>query len=238
MGAQRADTLRVRSGVCSFCFVVGNCAVGRAAIVCTTRSLLYLLVPCTPLTADDGMKEFFQKLFGKGAKADAQRSAASVPAPRNQPQLFEPFKKGDVVGSAFEVLRKLGEGGFGVVYLVRHRESGGLFALKTFRDEFLADPQTREAFKREASLWSNLQTHPCVVVARWVQEIHGCLFVMMDYVPADSAGRVSLGDYLGNGPIDANTALKWGIQFCQGMEHAAAHGIRCHRETLNKEVIV
>jgi serine/threonine protein kinase len=185
------------------------------------------------------MKDFFKKLFGKRpVEMDVPKNATAMPASYSNRQVFEPFKKGDVIGGTFEVLRPLGEGGFGVVYLVRHRESGGLFALKTFRDEFLADPKTREAFKREASLWSNLQTHPCVVAARWVQEIHGRLFVMMDYVPADSAGRVSLGDYLGNGPIDANTALKWGIQFCQGMEHAAAHGIRCHRDIKPANILI
>jgi len=185
------------------------------------------------------MKDFFKKLFGKRpVETDTPRSTAAVSDTPKPAQVFEPFRKGDVIGGTFEVLRNLGEGGFGVVYLVRHRESGGLFALKTFRDEFLADPQTREAFKREASLWSNLQTHPCIVVARWVQEIHGRLFVMMDYVPADSAGRVNLGDYLGNGPIDANTALKWGIQFCQGMEHATAHGIRCHRDIKPANILI
>lgn len=185
------------------------------------------------------MKEFFQNLFGrKPAQHGAQKPATSAPATPIQRPEFDPFKKGDVIGGTFEVLRKLGEGGFGVVYLVRHRESGELFALKTFRDEFLTDSATREAFKKEALLWTNLQDHPCIVAARWVQEFHGRLFVMMDYLPADSAGRVSLGDYFGKGPLDANAALKWAIQFCQGMEHATAHGIRCHRDIKPGNILI
>ena len=151
---------------------------------------------------------------------------------------FEPYKKGDVIGGAFEVLRKLGEGGFGVVYLVRYRETDDVFALKTFRDELLGDPATRESFQKEALLWSNLQSHPFIVTARWVQEFHGRLFVMMDYVPADSAGRVNLSDHLGNGSLDANVALKFGIQFCHGMEHAIAHGIHCHRDIKPANILI
>ena len=184
------------------------------------------------------MKKFFQNLFGIEPPTDVQKRAEPAAVrPSSQPA-FEPYKKGDVIGGTFEVLRKLGEGGFGVVYLARHRQSGESFALKTFRDEFLADPASRESFKKEALLWSNLQSHPCIVAARWVQEFHGRLFVMMDYLPADSAGRVSLGDHIANGTVDTNEALKWGIQFCQGMEHAIAQGIRCHGDIKPANILI
>lgn len=184
------------------------------------------------------MKGFFENLFGKKPLAlDAEKRAELALLSPSQP-VFEPYKRGDVIGGTFEVQRKLGEGGFGVVYLVRHREADDVFALKTFRDELLADPATRESFKKEALLWCNLQSHPFIVAARWVQEFHGRLFVMMDYVPADSAGRVNLGDYLAGDPLDANVALKWGIQFCHGMEHAIAHGIRCHRDIKPANILI
>ncbi len=185
------------------------------------------------------MKSFFQKIFGIEPAAKAVQKPVAPAAARPSPQpAFEPYKEGDVIGGAFDVLRKLGEGGFGVVYLVRLRQTGGLFALKTYRDELLADPASRESFKKEALLWSNLQIHPCIVAARWIQEISGRLFVMMDYVPADSAGRVSLGDHLAADPLDPNIALKWGIQFCQGMEHAIAQGIRCHRDIKPANILI
>ncbi len=185
------------------------------------------------------MKSFFENLFGKNPPpGNVQKRAEPALLTQSQQPAFEPYKKGDVIGGTFEVLRKLGEGGFGVVYLVRHRQSGESFALKTFRDELLADPASRESFKKEALLWSNLQSHPSIVAARWVQEFHGRLFVMMDYLPADSAGRVSLGDHLADGALDANVALKWGIQFCQGMEHAIAQGIRCHRDIKPANILI
>jgi serine/threonine protein kinase len=106
------------------------------------------------------MKGFFENLFGKKPLAlDAEKRAELALLSPSQP-VFEPYKRGDVIGGTFEVQRKLGEGGFGVVYLVRHRETDDVFALKTFRDELLADPATRESFKKEALLWCNLQSHP------------------------------------------------------------------------------
>ena len=185
------------------------------------------------------MKKFFQKLFGiEPPPKDVQKRAEPAAVSPSPQPAFEPYKKGDVIGGTFEVLRKLGEGGFGVVYLVRLRQTGGLFAVKTFRDELLADPASRESFKKEALLWSNLQIHPRILAARWVQEINGRLFVMMDYVPADSDGRVTLADHIADGVLEADVALKWGIQFCHGMEHAMAHGIRCHRDIKPANILI
>ena len=148
------------------------------------------------------------------------------------------YKKGDVIGGKFEVLGILGKGGFGIVYLVRHRESGGVFALKTFRDELLGDSAARQAFKKEASLWVNLERHPFVLAALWVQEVYERLFVMMDYVEADPQGRVSLGDHIGRGQLDSNQLLKWAIEFCLGMEHARAQGIDCHRDIKPANILI
>ena len=49
------------------------------------------------------------------------------------------YKKGDFIGQKYEVYDVLGVGGFGIVYLVYSRETKGVYALKTFRDEYLED---------------------------------------------------------------------------------------------------
>ncbi|MEO7300185.1 MAG: tetratricopeptide repeat protein [Verrucomicrobiota bacterium] len=150
------------------------------------------------------------------------------------------FKKGDVFGRRYEVLDLLGKGGFGVVYLVHDRHLKILVALKTFRDEFLADPKARDAFKKESLLWVSLENHPHILAAQLVNETNGRLFVSMDYIAPDAQGRVSLHDHLisTNGPLDANQALGWAIQFCLGMEHAQTHGIKCHRDIKPSNILI
>jgi tetratricopeptide (TPR) repeat protein len=172
------------------------------------------------------------------------------------------YKKGDVIAGKYVVHQLLGKGGFGVVYLVHLRETGEAFALKTFKDELTANPAACEAFKKEALVWVNLERHPFILSAIWVEEVHhgriatsnesgklilparsvqevsGRLFVVMDYVAADAKGRANLWDHLAGDPLDESQMLKWGIQFCLGMEHAKAHGVECHRDIKPANIMI
>ena len=170
------------------------------------------------------MKGFFGNLFGKQPEP-----AKHGVAKRTE---FEFYKKGDVIGGKYEVLGILGKGGFGIVYLVHDRSINAVCALKTFRDELLVDSAAKEAFKKEALLWVNLERHPFILAAQWVEEVFGRLFVAMDQIAPDAQGRVSLADHLAQakGSLDRRQVLEWAIQFCLGMEHANAHGIECHRD--------
>jgi len=182
------------------------------------------------------MKSFFNNLFGQ----KPQPQDAGQRRPQAQRKEFELYKRGDVIGGKYEVQRTLGKGGFGVVYLVCVRGSGQFCALKTFRDELLANPDAREAFKREALVWVSMEEHPFILTARWVDEFSGRLFVQMDYLKPDAAGRVSLHDHLttATGPLDLNQTLEWAIQFCMGMAHAREHGVECHRDIKPANVLI
>jgi serine/threonine protein kinase len=168
------------------------------------------------------------------------KPAAAVRRDASRQEAAELYKKGNVIDGKYEIHRALGKGGFGVVYLAYDREKKEVCALKTFRDELLADVAAREAFKKEAFLWVNLEEHPFILAARWVLEVSGRLFVEMDYVVPDAHGRVSLADYLARagGPLDAGQTLKWAVQFCLGMEHAQARGIKCHRDIKPANILI
>jgi len=187
------------------------------------------------------MKDFFGSLFGQEQKP-GQEAKAAAPVPQEAPRLeaAELYKKGDVIGGKYEIHGTLGKGGFGVVYLAYSRETKQVCALKTFRDELLADAGAREAFKKEALLWVNLEEHPFILAARWVEEVSDRLFVQMDYIAPDSHGRVSLADHLARagGPLDAGRTLEWAIQFCLGMEHAQERGIKCHRDIKPANILI
>lgn len=150
------------------------------------------------------------------------------------------FTKGEVVNGKYEIHGVLGQGGFGVVYLIRMLDTGEAFAMKTFRDERMSDVTVQDAFKKEAMLWMNLERHPCIVAAQWVEQVSGRLFVLMEHIAADPKSRVTLADYLADpsGSLDRNQALEWGVQFCLGMEHAQSRGIKCHRDIKPGNILI
>ena len=62
----------------------------------------------------------------------------------------------------YEVIRKLGEGGFGVVYECQDTLLERRVALKVLRGEAAASPEFIERFRREARLAAALR-HPAIV---------------------------------------------------------------------------
>jgi tetratricopeptide (TPR) repeat protein len=148
------------------------------------------------------------------------------------------YQRGDPIGDSYRVDRLLGEGGFGVVYLVRGRKGGGPRALKTIRDAWLRDDATRALFRKEAELWIGLGRHPYLVRADFVHEEHGRLFLVMEYVPPDARGLSGLEDRLERDPPDLDQALRYAVQFCHGMEYAYSRGIRCHRDIKPGNILV
>lgn len=192
------------------------------------------------------IRRFLGSLFGEtdqsqAGKSDMQETAqrTSTAKPMN-PAHDGQFKPGNRIGEKYVVRDKLGEGGFGIVYLATQTSDGSLCALKTFREGFLDNPDAREAFKKEATVWVGLDDHPCILAARWVEETYGRLFVEMDYIPKDKQGRVTLTDHIGaaSGAFELNQALEWAVQFCLGMEHANGHGIRCHRDIKPGNILI
>ena len=113
-----------------------------------------------------------------------------------------------------------------------------LHALKTLRDEYLKDSETRELFRREARVWVGLDRHPNIVRAEFITELSGRLYIGMEYVEPGDQGRNSLAGYLATQPPDMAQALRWSIQFCHGMEYARSRGIRCHRDVKPENIMI
>jgi tetratricopeptide (TPR) repeat protein len=180
-----------------------------------------------------------------GAASAGPRTGASAPAvPRNgdQPGAPEPhlYPPGTVLGGRYTVLALLGRGGFGVVYQARCHDTGDIVALKTLRNELMDSAAQRQSFQREALTWTQIEEHPFILPARWVEVFSGRPFVATDYVAPDGAKRVTLLDHLpGNRePLELGQALRWAVQCCYGMEHARACGIRCHRDLKPANILI
>jgi serine/threonine protein kinase/Flp pilus assembly protein TadD len=108
-------------------------------------------------------------------------------------------------------------GGMGEVYLCGTVGADGpQLALKTFQRRFFFDRTIRDAFVREATVWSRVSGRPHVMPALGLHEFDGRPFVMMQPVPADATVRGLLVD----GALDEQSVLVVAIQSAIGMNGA------------------
>lgn len=142
---------------------------------------------------------------------------------------------GDRIQNRWQVHQIL-KGGMGVVYIVYDHDLREVFAAKTFQDEvFTRDPIAAERFKREALAWVNLDIHENIAQARFVETINGKPFLFLEYV---SGG--DLMPWIGTPRLmeDLGRVLHFAIQFCDGMTHAFAKGIKAHRDIKPQNCLV
>ena len=164
----------------------------------------------------DQSGKWFSKVFKNISQPKQKRGQSAAPraTPPQDLQPGAPYKKGDVISGKYEVHGILGKGGFGVVYLIYSRELKGIYALKTFQDEFIADQEIRTRFRKEANIWMELGRHPYIVRASLVDEISGRLFIIMEYIAPDEKKLNTLEGYLQRQPPNLAQSLRWAIIIC------------------------
>jgi serine/threonine-protein kinase len=96
-----------------------------------------------------------------------------------------PFNDGDVF-AGYQIVRLLGAGGMGEVYLAQHPRLPRLDALKILSNDATGDGEFRARFIREAELAATLW-HPHIVGVHDRGESDGRLWISMDYVDGTDA---------------------------------------------------
>ncbi|MCV7101277.1 serine/threonine-protein kinase, partial [Mycobacterium palustre] len=91
--------------------------------------------------------------------------------------------------AGFAIVRLLGAGGTGEVYVVQHPRLPRLQALRILPAALSADPDFRARFHREANLAASL-SHPNIVGVHDRGEFDGRLWILMGYVEGITAARL------------------------------------------------
>jgi tetratricopeptide (TPR) repeat protein len=143
----------------------------------------------------------------------------------------DPFPPGTRLGARYEILRLLGRGGMGAVYLTRDRELGREVALKLIAPHLLAEPGFLDRFRREVQL-SSIVTHPNVLRVYDLGEADGVKFLTMQLVE----GR-GLEEVLAGGRLPLDRALALFRQICEGLAAAHDRGV-LHRDLKPQNVLV
>jgi serine/threonine-protein kinase len=124
----------------------------------------------------------------------------------------------------YEVVRLLGAGGMGEVYLARDQHLDGKeVALKVLPAGALADDAARARFRKEAVALSKL-THPNIAIVYDFDARDGVDFLVMEYLPGET-----LDARLAVGPLPETNVARLGMQIAEGLAAAHKRGI-VHRD--------
>jgi protein kinase-like protein len=121
-----------------------------------------------------------------------------------------------------EILRLLGAGGMGAVYLARDLQTGAEVAIKTLA--LGEDPELLARFEREAEAQARVGGHPNVISVHRFGVTAGRAFLVMDV-----ASGGDLAERLQGGVLDPHEAARLVRALCEGLEHAHARGV-LHRD--------
>ena len=117
-------------------------------------------------------------------KCGARQGTAGLPAPTDP--LRAALER--ALGVQYDVVRLLGRGGMGAVYLAREKALERAVAIKVLPPEVAADADSRERFRREARTAAKL-THPNIVPLYTFGDTEGMLYFVMGFVKGESLGE-------------------------------------------------
>lgn len=138
---------------------------------------------------------------------------------------------GVVLDGRYQVERKLGEGGMGVVYLATHVVIGKRYALKVLRGEMATEKEVAERFTQEARAAASIGNEHIIEITDFGRAPDGAPYFVMELLDGKE-----LHDLLEQNPqLEVNRSLRIIAQCCDAL--AAAHGIGIIHRDLKPENI-
>jgi len=151
-------------------------------------------------------------------------SRADTSVPTNRPTALADHPK-------YRLIRPLGRGGMGHVWLAEHTLMNRPVALKLVRPEFLDRPEAVERFRREVRAAAKLN-HANIVAAHDAEQAGGTHFLVMEYIDGET-----LAERIEAGPVSIADACRWTIDAARGLDHARTNGL-IHRDVKPHNLIL
>ena len=136
--------------------------------------------------------------------------------------------------AGYRLLRLLGSGGMGEVYLVQHPRLPRQDALKVLRPEFSNDASFRARFIREADLAAGLR-HPHIVGIHDRGEQDGQLWIAMDYIEGADLSHLLNLRYPAGLPVGHVVTITTAV--ASALDYAHKRGL-LHRDVKPANIIV
>jgi len=141
--------------------------------------------------------------------------------------------KGAPTVPSYEIVKRLGKGGMGAVWLARDKKSGELVAIKTMLPQAASDEHHVREFKREIDITAKLR-HPHIV--RFITHgiSRGQFYFIMEYIEGIDAEKL-LEQERGN--VDPREAIPIILQVLEALEYAHKEGI-IHRDIKPAQILL
>jgi serine/threonine protein kinase len=131
----------------------------------------------------------------------------------------------------FQIIRCLGRGGMGEVYLARDSKLGRKVAIKVIRRKVFRNPEAWQRFFNEAKVTARF-SHPHIVTLYSVGEHRGLPYVVLEYLPGPT-----LRGLMERGAVGGSRAIELMIAVAEALEEAHRHQI-LHRDLKPENLII
>ena len=132
----------------------------------------------------------------------------------------------------FKILRLVGQGGFGKVYQVQHKESGKIYAMKAFKKKFLIERKCVEGTFAERNILQYL-SFPFIVSLHYAFQTAGRVYIVMDWI---NGGQILF--HLNNEKKFLEDDVKiWACELILGIEKLHSLGI-IHRDLKPENILL
>ncbi len=173
----------------------------------------------TPPTAASAPTQDFAKGWSQPVPVSASATGPSL-AP------------GVVLGTRYEILQLLGQGGMGAVYKARDLELDRVVALKVIRPEVAYHPDMLQRFKQELLLARQI-THRNVIRIFDLGEASGLKFITMEFIEGQDLRSLVME----KGRLSPDEVVGIIEQVCMALEAAHSEGV-VHRDLKPQNIMI
>ncbi len=131
----------------------------------------------------------------------------------------------------YQISKKLGQGGMGVVYLAGDMRLKRNVAIKFLPDHISANPEQRKRFETEAQAAASLN-HPNITTIYSIEEYDELMFIVMEYIDG-----IELKDKIRVGSVPLKEAADIAAQIAEGLNAAHKKGV-IHRDIKSQNIML
>ncbi|MFC1766445.1 protein kinase [Planctomycetota bacterium] len=124
----------------------------------------------------------------------------------------------------FDVIREIGRGGMGVVYLANDTKLDRSVAIKTMPAELAHNTRAHARFQREAKALASLNHPNIAVIYDMIEDSEGSGYLVLEYIPGQT-----LAERIAHRPLNLDKVLSLAQQIAEALTAAYERGV-IHRD--------